>query len=179
MNHLTPANIDVSSDDYYKHQVLTSHTFATKSWASFFFTGGLNFQVSSYVLMSFPQLSLLHTTHSEAKFGRRSMLIFQIEHHLFPTVNHCHLRRIQPIVKQVCFFAYLCTNFTFIHSFRPYLQARWSNTTGVREARCQLPRVGDHVGGLLEVHYASATAGSPVAALGSVARKGPLLIVSS
>ena len=29
-------------------------------------------------------------------------LNFQIEHHLFPTVNHCHLRAIQPIVKRIC-----------------------------------------------------------------------------
>ncbi len=29
-------------------------------------------------------------------------LNYQIEHHLFPTVNHCHLRDIQPIVKRLC-----------------------------------------------------------------------------
>jgi delta11-fatty-acid desaturase len=29
-------------------------------------------------------------------------LNYQIEHHLFPTVNHCHLRDIQPIVKKLC-----------------------------------------------------------------------------
>ena len=29
-------------------------------------------------------------------------LNYQIEHHLFPTVNHCHLRDIQPIVKSLC-----------------------------------------------------------------------------
>lgn len=29
-------------------------------------------------------------------------LSLQIEHHLFPGVNHWHLRRIQPIVQQVC-----------------------------------------------------------------------------
>eukprot|EP00047_Mylnosiga_fluctuans_P001693 m.221479 g.221479 ORF g.221479 m.221479 type:complete len:439 (+) comp10595_c0_seq1:326-1642(+) len=69
INHLTPENVDVESDDYYKHQVLTSHAFATTSWMVYYFTGGLN---------------------------------FQIEHHLFPTVNHCHLRYLQPMVKQIC-----------------------------------------------------------------------------
>jgi fatty acid desaturase len=29
-------------------------------------------------------------------------LNYQIEHHLFPNVNHCHLRDIQPIVKSLC-----------------------------------------------------------------------------
>ena len=29
-------------------------------------------------------------------------LNYQIEHHLFPSVNHCHLRDIQPIVKRLC-----------------------------------------------------------------------------
>jgi fatty acid desaturase len=29
-------------------------------------------------------------------------LNFQIEHHLFPGVNHMHLRNISPIVKQAC-----------------------------------------------------------------------------
>lgn len=29
-------------------------------------------------------------------------LNYQIEHHLFPTINHCHLRDIQPIVKSLC-----------------------------------------------------------------------------
>jgi delta11-fatty-acid desaturase len=29
-------------------------------------------------------------------------LNYQIEHHLFPAINHCHLRDIQPIVKSLC-----------------------------------------------------------------------------
>jgi delta11-fatty-acid desaturase len=29
-------------------------------------------------------------------------LNYQIEHHLFPSVNHCHLHDIQPIVKKLC-----------------------------------------------------------------------------
>ncbi len=55
--------------DWYKHQVLTSHTFCPNSFFWFIFTGGLN---------------------------------LQIEHHLFPGVNHQHLRKIQPIVERVC-----------------------------------------------------------------------------
>ena len=31
VNHLTPQNIDVSDTDYYKHQVLTSHSFGGTS----------------------------------------------------------------------------------------------------------------------------------------------------
>eukprot|EP00050_Salpingoeca_kvevrii_P005764 m.285516 g.285516 ORF g.285516 m.285516 type:complete len:450 (+) comp11390_c0_seq1:37-1386(+) len=69
VNHLTPENIDVASDDYYKHQVLTSHCFAPNSFLVYLFTGGLN---------------------------------FQIEHHLFPCINHTHLSKIHPIVKAVC-----------------------------------------------------------------------------
>jgi len=69
VNHLTCENIDQYSSDYYKHQVITSHTFGKDSYLTFVFTGGLN---------------------------------LQIEHHLFPCVNHCHLRYIHPIVKAVC-----------------------------------------------------------------------------
>ena len=29
-------------------------------------------------------------------------LNYQIEHHLFPNINHCHLENIQPIVEDVC-----------------------------------------------------------------------------
>ena len=65
--------LQVEDTDYYKHQVLTSHSFtgtnAFTAWFTFLFTGGLN---------------------------------LQIEHHLFPTVNHCHLPYIQQIVKDVC-----------------------------------------------------------------------------
>jgi fatty acid desaturase len=39
-----------------------------------------------------------HWPHYYTSIG----LNYQIEHHLFPTVNHCHLRDIQPIVKKLC-----------------------------------------------------------------------------
>jgi len=72
VNHLSHENIDVSDKDYYKHQVVTGHSFGNDGLSgllNFYFTGGLN---------------------------------LQIEHHLFPTVNHCHLQKIRPIVKQLC-----------------------------------------------------------------------------
>jgi len=69
LNHITGDNQGQFSKDWYKHQVMTSHTFAPDSLFWFLFTGGLN---------------------------------LQIEHHLFPGVNHWHLRTLQPIVYQMC-----------------------------------------------------------------------------
>ena len=39
-----------------------------------------------------------HYPHYYASIG----LNYQIEHHLFPAINHCHLRDIKPIVKSLC-----------------------------------------------------------------------------
>ena len=39
-----------------------------------------------------------HWPHYYTSIG----LNYQIEHHLFPSVNHCHLYDIQPIVKKLC-----------------------------------------------------------------------------
>ena len=39
-----------------------------------------------------------HLPHYYTSIG----LNYQIEHHLFPTLNHCHLHDIQPIVKSLC-----------------------------------------------------------------------------
>jgi fatty acid desaturase len=69
LNHVNAENQDQFNKDWYKHQVITSHTFAPQSLFWFFFSGGLN---------------------------------LQIEHHLFPGVNHWHLRKIQPLVRAVC-----------------------------------------------------------------------------
>lgn len=72
MNHLTHDCIDQSDTDFYKHQVMTSHSFMDDGiggYLTFLFTGGLN---------------------------------LQIEHHLFPCINHCHLPNIRKIVKQTC-----------------------------------------------------------------------------
>jgi len=68
VNHLTPQNATASSEDYYVHQVVTSHSFESY-YLCYLFVGGLN---------------------------------YQIEHHLFPTVNHCHLYKVRPIVKRLC-----------------------------------------------------------------------------
>lgn len=72
MNHLTHECIDVADRDFYKHQVITSHSFMQDGILGrleFLFTGGLN---------------------------------LQIEHHLFPCINHCHLPHIRKIVKATC-----------------------------------------------------------------------------
>ena len=51
----------------------------------------------------------IHQITTSNNFGRHYPhyylsigLNYQIEHHLFPNVNHCHLRDIQPIVKNLC-----------------------------------------------------------------------------
>jgi fatty acid desaturase len=52
----------------------------------------------------------IHQVITSHNFGLHNILYFytsiglnyQIEHHLFPSVNHCHLPNIQPIVKRLC-----------------------------------------------------------------------------
>jgi fatty acid desaturase len=41
-------------------------------------------------------------SHSILWFVLAGGLGLQIEHHLFPSMNHCHLMKIQPIVEQTC-----------------------------------------------------------------------------
>ena len=47
-------------------------------------------------------------TSSNHSLGNKIVFIFsgglnyQIEHHLFPNINHCHYPNIQPIVKSIC-----------------------------------------------------------------------------
>ena len=43
-----------------------------------------------------------HSVGSEIAFIFSGGLNYQIEHHLFPNINHCHLPKIQPIVKKIC-----------------------------------------------------------------------------
>jgi delta11-fatty-acid desaturase len=69
INHLTPHTHEQFSNNFFIHQILTSHNVATDNYFVFLFTGGLN---------------------------------MQIEHHLFPSVNHCHLHKIQPHVRDLC-----------------------------------------------------------------------------
>lgn len=51
----------------------------------------------------------IHQVNTSSNFGRHFPhyylslgLNYQIEHHLFPNINHCHLQDIQPIVKSLC-----------------------------------------------------------------------------
>ena len=57
------------SNDWYKHQVLTSSNHSLGKTFGFYFSGGLN---------------------------------YQIEHHLFPGVNHCHHPYIYKEVRAIC-----------------------------------------------------------------------------
>ncbi len=41
-------------------------------------------------------------THSWVWFVMSNGLNYQIEHHLFPGINHEHLWRVQPVVKEAC-----------------------------------------------------------------------------
>ena len=43
-----------------------------------------------------------YATNNQFVFYFSGGLSYQIEHHLFPFVNHCHLPNIQPIVKRIC-----------------------------------------------------------------------------
>jgi len=73
VNHLTAENIDVRDPCFYAHQVKTSHSFGGTTWLS-----------------------------RKWAFLFSGGLNLQIEHHLFPTVNHSHLPHISGIVKDVC-----------------------------------------------------------------------------
>jgi fatty acid desaturase len=48
------------------------------------------------------EVSTNHGTNSLFNFIFSGGLNHQIEHHLFPNVNHCHLPNIKPIVKKLC-----------------------------------------------------------------------------
>jgi delta11-fatty-acid desaturase len=69
INHLTPDTVDQLDENFFIHQIKTSHDVATDSYLLFLFTGGLN---------------------------------MQIEHHLFPSMNHCHLKKLVPRVRELC-----------------------------------------------------------------------------
>jgi len=58
-------------------------------------------------------------------------LQFQIEHHLFPRLPRCHLRRISPIVREYCKMhnlSYCCVGF---------LEANWKTLKVLRTAALQ------------------------------------------
>jgi len=74
INHLTETTAHAKSTNFLKHQVMTAQNFGV---------GNRGF------------------------WGRwcrffSGGLNYQIEHHLFPTINHCHLPALQPKVKAIC-----------------------------------------------------------------------------
>lgn len=74
INHLTENTAHAKSTNFLKHQVITAQNFGVGN---------------------------------RGIWGRwcrffSGGLNYQIEHHLFPTVNHCHLPALQPKVKAIC-----------------------------------------------------------------------------
>lgn len=63
------------STNFYEHQVRHTHNFGATQGSAF--SRAWNFYISGG-------------------------LNLQIEHHLFPGLNHCHLRELAPLVKEVC-----------------------------------------------------------------------------
>ncbi|KAI8824670.1 fatty acid desaturase-domain-containing protein [Chytriomyces cf. hyalinus JEL632] len=76
VNHQSEATKSARSRDWFVHQVITAQNFGDSS------VGGPAWWF--HYLMS-------------------GGLCLQMEHHLFPTVNHCHLPAVAKIVKQVCY----------------------------------------------------------------------------
>ncbi len=73
INHLTPDTAHAQESNYYRHQIVTAQDFGE---GNAFWKGFFFF----------------------ASGG----LNYQIEHHLFPTVCHCHLAGLKPIVRRLC-----------------------------------------------------------------------------
>ena len=69
VNHLTEKCAHASSENFYKHQIITAQNFGNGSMFCYYFSGGLN---------------------------------YQIEHHLFPMINHCHLPALSPGIREIC-----------------------------------------------------------------------------
>eukprot|EP00056_Hartaetosiga_gracilis_P012019 m.187234 g.187234 ORF g.187234 m.187234 type:complete len:267 (+) comp13623_c1_seq17:600-1400(+) len=57
VNHLSHENVDRYSPDFYKHQVITAHSFAHNNYLTFLFTGGLNYQAEHHL---FPCVNHCH-----------------------------------------------------------------------------------------------------------------------
>jgi fatty acid desaturase len=74
INHLTPDTAHAISSNFWRHQVMTAQDFGAEGAA----------------------------WHRVLCFFLSGGLNYQVEHHLFPTVNHCHHARLHPIVKQLC-----------------------------------------------------------------------------
>ena len=78
---------------------------------------GISFMINSQINHLVDECSnasdtnfLIHQVKTAQNFGRNSLfcylysggLNYQIEHHLFPFVNHCHLPKLAPSVKHIC-----------------------------------------------------------------------------
>mmetsp|Transcript_4177 Transcript_4177/g.3634 ORF Transcript_4177/g.3634 Transcript_4177/m.3634 type:complete len:526 (-) Transcript_4177:130-1707(-) len=74
INHLTPDTAHAFSSNFWRHQVVTAQDFGTDG-------------------------SSLHRLFC---FFMSGGLNYQVEHHLFPTVCHCHHAALHPIVVEVC-----------------------------------------------------------------------------
>jgi fatty acid desaturase/cytochrome b involved in lipid metabolism len=74
INHLTPDTAHASSTNFWRHQVVTAQDFGAdgSKW------------------------------HRVFCFIMSGGLNYQVEHHLFPTVCHCHHAALHPIVVRVC-----------------------------------------------------------------------------
>jgi delta11-fatty-acid desaturase len=79
--HLLPHTAHASSPNFYKHQLCTSQDFAPTPADS---------------------APLWKKIHSKLTFYASGGLNMQVEHHLFPGVNHCHLGALHQRVVAVC-----------------------------------------------------------------------------
>ena len=74
VNHLTPDTAHASSTNFWRHQVVTAQDFGAD--------GAAWHRLLCYLLSG--------------------GLNYQVEHHLFPTVCHCHHPALHPLVKRIC-----------------------------------------------------------------------------
>jgi fatty acid desaturase len=88
-NHQHPLNDEGFHTNFYIHQIITGHNVDVSTW--------WNYWVYLY----------------------SGGLCYQIEHHLFPTVNHCHLWRIRPIVQA------LCAKYGIVYNISPSMWTAW------------------------------------------------------
>jgi len=79
--HLLPHTAHASDPNFYKHQLVTTQDFAPTPAAD---------------------APLWKHIHSKLTFMASGGLNMQVEHHLFPGVNHCHLAALHQLVKEVC-----------------------------------------------------------------------------
>ncbi len=88
INHLTKDCGNATDANFLKHQVVTAQNFGCSSCSS-----------SSLPISTLFSFSSLYPSFCALYSG---CLNYQIEHHLFPFVNHCHLPHLAPLVKELC-----------------------------------------------------------------------------